>query len=63
MESFLGAGGFVGRSLNVYDAERRRWTQTYLDGQGFSLRLFGSFRGGAMRMADKIRPTTTDLTR
>jgi hypothetical protein len=61
MESFSAPGGFVGRSLNVYDAERRRWSQTYLDGQGFSLRLFGSFRDGGMRMADKIRPTTTGL--
>jgi hypothetical protein len=42
------AGGFVGRSLNSYDAANRQWHQHWVDHTGLSLLLDGGFQGGAM---------------
>src|SRR5690349_12193464 len=36
METYQGGGG---RSLNLFDRARDRWTQTYMDGGGLLLRL------------------------
>jgi hypothetical protein len=58
METYQGGGG---RSLNVYDAQRDRWTQTYIDGGGLLLRLAGALDGEAMVMSDEVRTTPTGL--
>ncbi len=47
-EEWTGAGGGKGTSLNVYDAERRRWHQTWVDDKGLVLLLEGEWRGGRM---------------
>ncbi|MBC8008432.1 MAG: DUF1579 family protein [Prolixibacteraceae bacterium] len=47
-EQWSGTGGFTGSSLNFYDEETKRWHQTWIDSQGQSLMLEGSFSGGAM---------------
>ena len=47
-EEWSGTGGFKGSSLNFYDDETKRWHQTWIDSQGQSLMLEGSFSGGAM---------------
>jgi hypothetical protein len=48
LESWTSADGVTGHSLNIYDARRRVWHQTWVDGRGALLVLEGSFRNGAM---------------
>jgi hypothetical protein len=48
MESWKGAGGVTGHSLNIYDATRDVWHQTWVDSSGSLLTLEGRFKNGAM---------------
>jgi hypothetical protein len=50
------ASGFVGRSLNSYDAATRQWHQHWVDHQSAVLDLYGGIQNGAMVMQG-IRPT------
>jgi hypothetical protein len=50
METWQGAGGGRGRSLNAYDPTRRVWHQTWVDGQGTLLVLEGGWHDGAMQL-------------
>ncbi len=52
-ENWNGNGGFIGQSFNVYDATRKLWRQTWVDGQGGSLILEGYFENGHMTLTDK----------
>ena len=56
-EEWSGTGGFKGTSLNFYDEETKRWHQTWIDSQGQSLMLEGSFSGGAMVLQTIDRPS------
>jgi hypothetical protein len=47
-EEWSGAGGFRGTSLNFYNAESKRWHQTWIDSRGQSLLLDGQLDGGSM---------------
>ncbi len=47
-EEWSGAGGFKGSSLNFYNAETKRWHQTWIDSQGQSLSLDGQLEGKSM---------------
>ena len=49
-EEWRGASGFTGSSLNVFDRERKRWHQTWVDNSGGVLKLDGSFADGAMTL-------------
>ena len=40
--------GYRGESLNIYDASRKRWHQTWVDSAGTLLLLEGGFTGGSM---------------
>ncbi len=59
MENY--AGGW-GRSLNVYDRRLNRWTQTYVDATGFTLRLRGGLEDGTMVMRDAERTSVVSGT-
>ncbi len=48
LESWTGSSGTTGRSLNIYDATRDVWHQTWVDSSGSLLTLEGRFIGGAM---------------
>jgi hypothetical protein len=48
LENWTGAGGFTGTSLNIYDAERKKWHQTWVDVGGGLLLLDGGVVDGAM---------------
>jgi hypothetical protein len=48
LESWTGASGFTGHSLNIYDASRGKWHQTWVDNSGSLLVLEGTFRDGKM---------------
>jgi hypothetical protein len=50
MEDFIGAAGFPGRSLNVYDADTDMWYQTFVDGLIGNFRLSGGLQGDEMVM-------------
>lgn len=47
-EEWSGTGGFNGASLNFYNAETKRWHQTWIDSQGQSLALDGQLEGGSI---------------
>jgi hypothetical protein len=47
-ENWTGAGGVSGTSLNIYDNDRRRWHQTWIDNSGGLLQLDGGIVNGAM---------------
>lgn len=49
-EHYVGARGYAGGSLNIYDASRDRWHQTWVDNGGLLLKLDGAFRDGKMVM-------------
>jgi len=63
-ENWTGAGGTVGTSLNIYDAARALWHQTWIDSTGSLLLLDGAFRDGRMVLSGTTRSakggTTTD---
>lgn len=48
IETWAGAGGFTGTSVNAYDRDRRRWHQTWVDSGGGLLQLDGGVQDGAM---------------
>jgi hypothetical protein len=48
LESWTGVSGFTGHSLNIYDASRAKWHQTWVDNSGSMLVLEGTFRDGKM---------------
>jgi hypothetical protein len=48
LETWEGVEGLTGHSLNLYDAKRGRWHQTWVDSRGALLILEGSFRNGSM---------------
>ncbi len=47
-EEWSGASGTTGTSLNMYDAVRKRWHQTWVDDKGNVLLLDGEWKGGRM---------------
>ncbi|MEP7246231.1 MAG: hypothetical protein ABI885_21490 [Gammaproteobacteria bacterium] len=48
LESWSGSGGVTGHSLNIYDAARGVWHQTWVDSTGSLLTLEGKFTNGEM---------------
>ncbi len=48
IEHWTGAGGVTGTSLNVYDRDRAKWHQTWVDNSGGLLQLDGNLAGDAM---------------
>jgi hypothetical protein len=48
-ENWTGAGGYTGKSFNLYDARTRKWKQTWVDDRGGMLEFTGEFKDGAMR--------------
>ena len=51
-----GNGGVTGSSLNLFDKERQRWHQTWVDSGGGLLTLEGGLEDGAM----SLRGTSTE---
>lgn len=53
LESWQGTGGSRGMSINVWDADRARWTQRWV-GAGATLWLEGGFEAGEMVLSGTI---------
>ena len=47
-EEWKGTSGLTGTSLNMWDAGRKRWTQTWVDDKGNVLFLVGGLQGSKM---------------
>lgn len=47
-ERYATGHGYAGESLNIYDAGRKRWHQTWVDDTGLLLVLEGELRAGSM---------------
>jgi hypothetical protein len=58
-ESWEGADGHRGTSLNAWDGARGVWHQTWVDDHGLVLQLDGRFRDGAMVLEGR-RPKRDD---
>lgn len=54
-EHWRGAGGGSGTSLNIYDARRRVWHQTWVDGGGGLLVIEGGLEHGSMVLSGTSR--------
>jgi hypothetical protein len=50
LESWSGAGGGSGNSINFYDPATGKWVQTWVDSSGDVISAEGGFRDGAMRL-------------
>lgn len=61
-EHYTTPSGYEGRSLNVYDASRGVWHQTWTDNQGLLLVLEGGFEGDAMVMRGETIGTDGSTT-
>ncbi|HET9251794.1 MAG TPA: hypothetical protein VFP58_06720 [Candidatus Eisenbacteria bacterium] len=57
-ETWRGAKGLQGSSLNMYVPATKQWHQTWMDQQGTLLLLDGSFRDGAMVMTGEAPSAT-----
>ena len=63
LENWKGVGGVTGSSFNAYDAERRKWRQTWVDSTGGILDLEGAFADGRMVLARTPASKTDTLNR
>jgi hypothetical protein len=61
-ESWNGQGGMTGASFNLYNAERKKWRQTWVDSSGGSLELEGDFSDGRMMLAGERGNATTRIS-
>jgi hypothetical protein len=62
-ESWTGASGHSGTSLNIYDSGRKRWHQTWVDSSGGVLQLDGGIVEGAMVLrGETIAPDAPSRT-
>ena len=62
-ERYTTARGYAGESLNVYDAPRGVWHQTWVDTGGMLLLLEGGVRDGSMVLAGQTTGADGQVTR
>lgn len=56
VEHWKGNGGVTGSSFNVYDTDRKKWRQTWVDSTGGLLDLEGTFANQRMTLASAADP-------
>lgn len=52
-ENYRTPGGYTGESINIYDASRKVWHQTWADSSGLLLLLEGGIKDGSMVLEGK----------
>jgi hypothetical protein len=62
-ERYTTPRGYSGESLNMYDAARKMWHQTWVDNEGTLLLLEGRLIDGRMRMEGQITEGNGKITR
>ena len=60
-EDYRTPGGYVGTSVNFFDASKHQWHQTWIDNQGGPLYLHGELQNGAMVLSDGANRITWTL--
>lgn len=53
-ENWTGNTGYVGKSFNFYNPNRKAWQQTWVDGQGQALEMVGGIKEGSMAYSGEI---------
>jgi hypothetical protein len=59
-ENWTSANGYVGKSFNVYDTEKDRWQQTWVDGTGRITEYYGASRDGNLYYTSEQTTTSAD---
>ena len=55
LENWTSANGiYSGKSINFYDASKKKWVQVWADSSGEVIPTEGEFRNGAMRLAGEL---------
>lgn len=62
-ESYSTTGGYAGQSLNIYDASRGVWHQSWVDNAGLLLLIEGGIRDGDMVLEGTTRGADGGETR
>ena len=62
-ERYATARGYSGESLNIYDASRKVWHQTWVDTTGLLLLLEGGIRDGKMVLEGETRGADAQATK
>jgi hypothetical protein len=62
-ERYVGSHTYRGESLNIYDAGRKVWHQTWVDNSGTLLVLEGGIRDGKMVLEGHTSDPTSKLTK
>jgi hypothetical protein len=62
-ERYTTGGSYSGESLNIYDAGRKVWHQTWVDSSGTLLRLEGGLHGRSMVLEGQTMGSDAELTR
>jgi hypothetical protein len=62
-EKYSTGRGYSGESLNIYDAPRKVWHQTWVDTSGMLLKLEGGLRDGRMVLEGQTTGADGALTR
>lgn len=62
-ERYTTERGYAGESLNIYDATRRVWHQTWVDNGGLLLSMEGGWRDGRMLLEGQTTGTDGRITR
>lgn len=62
-ERYDTARGYSGESLNIYDAGRKTWHQTWVDTSGTLLVLDGGLRNGSMVLEGQTVGTDSQVTK
>ncbi|MBZ5554969.1 MAG: hypothetical protein LAO21_19815 [Acidobacteriia bacterium] len=65
LENWTGRSGGTGKSFNIYDKDKKRWEQTWVDARGDTIFFFGGLKDGVMDYytEDIPQPNGTRLRR
>jgi hypothetical protein len=59
-ENWTSANGYTGKSFNVYDPDKKRWQQTWVDGTGRITEYYGALRDGNLYYTSEQTTTGPD---
>jgi tetratricopeptide (TPR) repeat protein len=60
LENWTSANGYVGKSFNIYDTEKKRWQQTWVDGTGRITEYYGALKDGNLYYTSEQTTTSAD---
>jgi hypothetical protein len=59
-ENWTSANGYSGKSFNVYDPDKKRWQQTWVDGTGRITEYYGAAKDGNLHYVSESTTTGPD---